>query len=98
MNIEDYEFTDIYKPKVLSLDDEAVLLDTENIPLLALFKDDVIALAKHFNVTANDLGLPSTKDLQDDLNLADEIAFDECAALRVQISDLNNKLKIRKSN
>ena len=51
MNIEEYEFTDIYKPKVMSANDAAVTLNTESVPWIALFRCDVIALAQHFEIT-----------------------------------------------
>jgi len=51
MSIEEYEFADIYKPKVMSANDAAVTLNTESVPWIALFRCDVIALAQHFEIT-----------------------------------------------
>lgn len=51
MSIEEYEFADIYKPKVMSASDAAVTLNTESVPWIALFRCDVIALAQHFEIT-----------------------------------------------
>jgi hypothetical protein len=50
MNIKDYEFSDMYMPKVLSANDIAVCLNTEDLPWVSINKADVIALAKHFDL------------------------------------------------
>ncbi len=55
MKIEDYEFCDLAEPKVLNANDTAVCLNTDEMPWIAIFKEDVIALAKHFKLTADDL-------------------------------------------
>ena len=55
MNIKDYEFQDLSKPEVLNVNDTAVCLRTVEMPWIAIFREDVIALAKHFKLTANDL-------------------------------------------
>ncbi len=50
MSIKEHEFSDMYMPKVLSANDVAVVLNVEDLPWLAINKEDVIALAKHFNL------------------------------------------------
>jgi len=55
MSIEGYEFSDMYEPKVLSANSVAVALDTNGVAWIALNKNDVIALAKHFKLTREDL-------------------------------------------
>ena len=55
MNIEDYEFIDMAKPKVVSANEVAISLEVKHTPWVALFKDDIIAMAKHFDLTVNDL-------------------------------------------
>jgi len=55
MNIEEYEFSDMFAPKVLNANKTAVVLDTKDKPWVAIYKDDVIALAQHFNLTTDDL-------------------------------------------
>jgi len=55
MTIEDYEFSDIYMPKALNANDTAVCLEVKELPWIGLDKQDVIALAKHFKLTSDDL-------------------------------------------
>tara|TARA_R110002012_G_C11360340_1_gene580767 strand:+ start:251 stop:424 length:174 start_codon:yes stop_codon:yes gene_type:complete len=55
MNIKDYEFVDMSNPEVISENEVAVTLGVKHTPWLALFKSDVIALAKHFKLTPEDL-------------------------------------------
>ena len=55
MDIKNYEFSDMYMPKVLSENETAVALNVEDLPWVAINKSDVIALAKHFKLTAEDL-------------------------------------------
>jgi hypothetical protein len=55
MSIEKHKFCDMYNAKVLSANQSAVVIDTKLIPWFALHKDDAIALAKHFNLTAKDI-------------------------------------------
>ena len=51
MDIEDYEFSD--EGIIAEIQDDEVWLCA--VAYSALVKDDVIALAKHFKLTANDL-------------------------------------------
>lgn len=55
MTIEDYEFSDMYMPKALNANDTAVCLEVKELPWIGLDKQDVIALAKHFKLTSDDL-------------------------------------------
>ena len=55
MDIEKHEFSDMYTPKVLSANDTAVCLEVKELPWVGLDKSDVIALAKHFKLTSDDL-------------------------------------------
>ena len=59
MDIEDYDldehvFLDFAVSEAQS-NDIAVTLDTSRAPWIALYRDDIIAMAKHFKLTANDL-------------------------------------------
>ena len=55
MNILNYEFSDMYMPKALNANETAVCLEVEGLPWVLLYKNDVIALAKHFKLTSDDL-------------------------------------------
>jgi hypothetical protein len=55
MNILNYEFSDMYMPKVLNANETAVCLEVKELPWIGLDKQDVIALAKHFKLTSDDL-------------------------------------------
>ena len=55
MKIEDYEFQDGGINIIERANDIAVCINVYDAPWVALFPDDVIALAKHFNLTANDI-------------------------------------------
>ena len=54
MDIEDHKFSDSDIEKVSVVDDE-VILTNYRMECFSLNKDDVIALAKHYHVTADDL-------------------------------------------
>ena len=55
MNIEDYEFVDYGLGTVLSANNIAVSINAHHVPWFGLYKADVIALAKHFQLTADDI-------------------------------------------
>lgn len=55
MKLENYEFIDFGIGSLRNVNDIAVCIDTENTPWMALYRDDVIALAKHFNLTNDEL-------------------------------------------
>mgnify|MGYP003629194747 FL=1 len=55
MSILNYEFSDMYMPKVLNANETAVCLEVKELPWVGLDKSDVIALAKHFKLTSEDL-------------------------------------------
>ena len=55
MSILNYEFSDMYMPKVLDANETAVYLEVEELPWVGLDKNDAIALAKHFKLTSDDL-------------------------------------------
>ena len=55
MSIKDYEFSDYAMYKVVSANNIAVTIDTKKAPWVAFYRDDAIAMAKHFKLTANDL-------------------------------------------
>lgn len=55
MSILNYEFSDMYMPKVLNANDTAVCLEVNELAWIGLDKNDVIALAKHFKLTSDDL-------------------------------------------
>ncbi len=40
---------------VIKSDETTITLDTKNSDWIAMYKDDVIAMAKHFNLTSDDL-------------------------------------------
>ena len=55
MKIEDYEFQDGGINSIESANEIAVCINVDDAPWVALFPDDVIALAKHFKLTADDI-------------------------------------------
>jgi hypothetical protein len=55
MSIERHEFSDMHSPKVLSANQTAVVIETNKLPWVSLDKSDAIALAKHFNLTAEEI-------------------------------------------
>jgi len=58
----------------------------------ALQKRDVIALAKHFKLTAYDIDCSEFKALQIDANQADEDHFDECVKIQADKIKINKRL------
>ena len=62
MNIENHEFSDMYMPKVLNANETSVCLEVKGLPWIALDKQDVIALAEHFKLTADDLTNSTDKE------------------------------------
>jgi len=59
MSLKDYDldehcFLD-YAVSKAQANDIAVTLETNRAPWIALYRDDVIAMAKHFKLTADDL-------------------------------------------
>jgi hypothetical protein len=40
----------------------------------------------------------TAKDMQDEINLADELHYDECQDLRIQVAELNRKLTMKRVN
>ena len=54
MNIEDYEFTD-GDIQAYSVGDESSVCFRLSHANAYMYKEDIIALAKHFKLTANDL-------------------------------------------
>ncbi len=92
MSIEDYEFSgDICPPKVLNANQTAVVLETIG-KWLALDKNDAIALAKHFKLTAHDIECSEFKALQDYSNQADEDHWDECIKIQADKNKINKRL------
>ena len=86
MNIKDYEFSDYAMFKVVCANGIAVSIDTKSAPWVALYKDDAIALAKHFKLTAQDLVLvevitPISEDYE-------EI----CESQKAMVASINNEL------
>ena len=55
MSILNYEFSDMYMPKVLNANEVAVALNVEDLAWVAINKNDAVALAKHFKLTGDDL-------------------------------------------
>ena len=55
MNIKDHEFQDGGINSIESANEIAVCINVDGAPWVALFPDDVIALAKHFKLTADDI-------------------------------------------
>ena len=55
MNIKKHEFCDYAMHEVKSANNIAVTIDVKRAPWIALYKDDAIALAKHFNLTPDDI-------------------------------------------
>jgi len=56
MNIENYVFTDVDLKRARIVDDEIFLDDADyEISVISLNKEDVIAMAKHFKLTTDDL-------------------------------------------
>lgn len=55
MSIEDYEFGDFGLGKATISDGVCIVIDSEHCPWFALYKDDAIAIAKHFKLTEEDL-------------------------------------------
>ena len=97
MSIDKHEWFDM-TAKIKRVTDIAVCLDTKDIPWVGIGMCDVIALAKHFNLTAEDINCTKLKDKQSEIDTADEMAFDECAELRAEISRLNNIIKSKRVN
>lgn len=52
-------------------------------------KHDVIMLAKHFKLTAHDIDCQSIKNMQDEIDLADEVHFDDLAECRATVMKHN---------
>ena len=55
MSIKDHEFVDFTVGRLRSVNDTAVVIDTQLEQWVAIYKRDVIALAKHFKLTADDI-------------------------------------------
>ena len=55
MSIKDYEFSAYAMYEVKSANNIAVTIDVKRAPCVALYRDDAIALAKHFKLTTDDL-------------------------------------------
>jgi hypothetical protein len=56
MKIEDYEFSDtIAELKCTNSSDEQITIKSEQTPWHFINKQDVIAMAKHFKITAGEL-------------------------------------------
>ncbi len=64
MSIEDYKFSDMYEPKVLSANETAIVLDTKDLPWVALSKADIIMLTKEAKLTAHDIECSEHAELQ----------------------------------
>ena len=93
MSIENHEFTGDIRPiKVLSANQTAVVICTKNIPWLALDKNDAIALAKHFNLTAYDIDCSEFKELQIDANQADESHHDEIVSIKATAINTSKRI------
>lgn len=92
MDFDDYEFMDMASPEVLSANDTAVTLNVKDLRWLALFPEDVIALAKHFKLTAHDIDCSEFKALQAYSDQADEDHFDECAKIRASVNNINKRI------
>lgn len=94
MSIEDYDFKDIMVKGVNHANKAGVNIGLRcEASSVIIYKNDAIALAKHFKLTAEDINCERVKELRDELDEADEIHFDELAACKAQIADLNNRLK-----
>ena len=92
MSIKNHKWYDTGKPKVLSINQEAICLGVKNLPWVAISKDDVIAMAKHFELTGVDIDCPVLKRKQGEIDSVDESHFDEVAELEARIKEL--KLRI----
>jgi len=55
MNIKTHEFCDYAMYEVKSANNIAVTIDVKRSPWIALYRDDAIALCKHFKLTADDI-------------------------------------------
>lgn len=55
MSIRKHEFCDYAMYEVKSENSIAVTIDVKRAPWIALYRDDAIALAKHFKLTEDDL-------------------------------------------
>jgi len=53
-DLDEHSFSD-YAVSKAQVSDIAVTLDTSRSPWIALYRDDVIAMAMHFKLTVNDL-------------------------------------------
>ena len=81
MSIEDHDWFDMCV-EVKSANETAVCINTEDMPWAGIGRCDAIALAKHFNLTAYEIGCSEHKALQDDLNKIDEYHNDEIEKLK----------------
>lgn len=94
MSIENYKFSDDDMLLLSNLDDDILHLTIRRGSIgsiLELNRLDVIAMAKHFKLTAHDIECTEYQALCADLNQVDEDHFDELVEIQA------NKIKINKS-
>jgi len=95
MSIEDYNFsdTDLHTVEIDGYaDNEYLRFMTHELNEFTRTKDDVVALAKHFKLTAYDIDCTEFKALQIDANQADEDHFDECVKIQADKIKINKRL------
>ena len=90
MNIEDYEFSGSGVAGAMALFDGSVNVFVVGARDTTFTKDDIIAMAKAVNLTAHDIQCTEYKALCADLNLADDIHYEELVKIQA------NKIKINK--
>lgn len=81
MSIEKHEFIDYVLGSVLNADEAVVSLEVEHADWFALYKSDVIALAKHFKLNTHDI------------QCSEHIALQKyCAQLEDEIIDIQTTI------
>ena len=88
MSIEDYKLEDDTTSVISISFDGAVMINT-GCDVAIITKLDTIALAKHFKLTAHDIDCQTIKDMQDEIDLADEVHFDDLAECRATVMKHN---------
>lgn len=97
MSIEDYEFIDILVDRVWHSSNNGVNIKLRSkANSVIIYRKDVIALAKHFKLTASDINCTEAKALRDELDEADSDHFDECAELRAEIARINREIEYKR--
>lgn len=95
-SIKEHEFSDYAMHKAVCANSIAVTINVNSAPWIALYKDDAIALAKHFKLNAHDIECQEYIALQKYYAQVEEDAFDNDAKLHAEIALLNQKLLMKK--